>query len=122
MKNKSNFSRLMDYAGRHRYLTYVSWVLSALSALIALVPFVYIWKIIQEVLAAAPNFSRAQGLVYYGWMAVLSAVISMLVYVAGLMCSHIAAFRVAANIRIETMQHIVKLPLGFMDHFGSGKV
>lgn len=122
MKMKSSFSKLMDYAGRHRYLTYASWVLSALSALIALVPFIYIWRIIQEVLEVAPNFYEAEHLAHYGWMAVLFAVISMLVYVAGLMCSHLAAFRIATNIRIDAMHHIVKLPLGFMDHFGSGKM
>lgn len=122
MKKQSNLSRLMEYAGRHRYLTYISWILSAVSALIALVPFWYIWKIIQEVLAVAPDFSRAENLTHYGWMAVLSAAISIIVYIAGLMCSHISAFRVATNIRIAAVHHIAKLPLGFTDKFGSGKL
>lgn len=122
MKKRSDLSRLLDYAGGHRYFTYASWVLSALSALIALVPFWYIWKIIQEVLAVAPDFSGAKGLVRNGWMAVIFAVLSVLVYIAGLMCSHIAAFRVATNIRCEAMEHIVRLPLGFAETFGSGKL
>lgn len=112
----------MDYAGNHRYFTYSSWILSAVSAIIALVPFWYIWKIIREVLAVAPDFSRAQELTRNGWMAVLFSVLSVLVYIAGLMCSHIAAFRVASNIRKAAMQHIVKLPLGFAESFGSGKL
>lgn len=112
----------MDYAGNHRYFTYSSWILSAVSAIIALVPFWYIWKIIREVLAVAPDFSRAQDLTRNGWMAVLFSVLSVLVYIAGLMCSHIAAFRVASNIRKAAMQHIVKLPLGFAESFGSGKL
>lgn len=112
----------MDYAGNHRYLTYASWVLSALSAFIALVPFIYIWRIIDEVLAVAPDFSAAQNLTRNGWMAVLFAVISVFVYIAALMCSHISAFRVATNIRIQTMRHIVELPLGFAESFGSGKL
>lgn len=94
MKKQSNLSRLMGYAGRRRYLAYASWVLSAVSALIALVPYWYIWRIIQEVLAVAPDFQRAAGLVRNGWMAVLFAVIAVLVYIAGLMCSHMGAFRV----------------------------
>ncbi len=122
MKKKSNLSRLMDYAGKHRYLTYTSWILSALSALIALVPFWYLWKIIKEVLEVMPDFSRAQNLIYNGWMAVLFAVISMLIYISGLMCSHLAAFRVATNLRIASMHHIAKLPLGFAESFGSGKL
>ena len=122
MKKQSNLSRLLGYAGRLRYCTYASWVLSALSALLALVPFWYIWQIIREVLAAAPDFSRAHSLVFYGWMALLFATVSLLVYISGLMCSHIAAFRIARNIRSHAMHHIVKLPLGFMDSFGSGKM
>lgn len=122
MKKQSNLSRLMDYAGSHKFLTYASWVLSAISALIALVPFWYVWRIIQDVLNVYPNFSEAQDLPHYGWMAVLFAVLSMLVYVAALMCSHISAFRVASNLRSTMMHHIAKLPLGFSESFGSGRL
>ena len=76
MKKQSNLSRLLQIAGNHKYLTYASWVLSAISALIALVPFYYIWKVMQEVLAVAPDFSHAQNLTRNGWMAVLFAVIA----------------------------------------------
>lgn len=122
MRKTTNLSRLMEYAGKHRYLTYTSWILSALSALMALVPFWYIWKIIKEVLEVAPDFERAENLVHNGWMAVLIAVLAVLVYICGLMCSHIAAFRVATNLRKTALHHIVKLPLGFVDSFGSGRL
>lgn len=122
LKQQSSLSRLLNYAGRHRYLTYASWILSALSALMALIPFWYIWKIIKEVLEIRPNFEQARNLTHNGWMAVLFAVLSVLIYITGLMCSHLAAFRIASNIRIHAMHHIVKLPLGFADDFGSGKL
>lgn len=122
MKKQSNISRLMGFAGAFRYLTIASWILSAISAFLALVPFVYIWKMIKEVLDTAQDFSAAQNLVHNGWMAVIFAALSMLIYVAGLMCSHIAAFRVAANLRSRAIHHVVTLPLGFMDGFGSGKM
>ena len=122
MEKQSNLSRLLGYAGRHRYLTIASWVLSAISALVALLPFVYIWKILQEVLAYAPNFGAAQNLAHNGWMAVLFAALALLIYVGALMCSHLSAFRIAANIRIAAMRHILTLPLGFLDAFGSGKM
>ena len=88
MKKQSNLSRLLQIAGNHKYLLYASWVLSAISALVALVPFYYIWKIIQEVLEVAPDFSYAQNLTHNGWMAVLFAAIAVLIYIGGLMCSH----------------------------------
>lgn len=122
MKKQSNLSRLLAYAGKHKYLTYASWILSAAGALMALVPYWYIWRIMKEVLETAPNFSQTQNLTHNGWMAVLCAVLAVLVYIAGLMCSHMGAFRIATNLRIQTMRHIVKLPLGFAESFGSGKL
>ena len=122
MKKQSNISRLMGYAGKHKYFTYASWLLSATSAFIALLPFVYIWKTIKEVLDVAPNFSSATGLIHNGLMAMILAIISFLVYIGSLICSHLAAFRVATNMRIAVTEHIAKLPLGFTDSFGSGKL
>lgn len=122
MKKQSVLSRLMGYAGKHRYFTYASWLLAAISALIALLPFVYIWKITKEVLEVAPNFSSATGLVHNGIMAMVFAIAAFLVYIGALMCSHLAAFRVATNMRIATTEHIAKLPLGYVDSFGSGKL
>ena len=122
MKKQSDLSRLMAYAGKHRYLTYASWVLSAISALVALLPFICIWRIIKEVLEVAPNYSQATNLVHNGVMAMIFAVVSFFIYVGALMCSHLAAFRVASNMRVEITEHIAKLPLGFVDSFGSGKL
>ena len=122
MKKQSDLSRLMGYAGNYRYFTYASWVLSAVSALVALVPFVYIWKILRDVLNAAPDYAQAVHIPHYGWMAVLFAVLAYLIYIAALMCSHLSAFRVATNLRLEVSEHLATLPLGFTETFGSGKL
>ena len=122
MKKQSNLSRLLSYAGGHKYFTYVSWILSAVSALTALVPFWYIWKIINEVLKTSPNFGSAVNLTHYGIMAMAYAIVSYLIYIGALLCSHLAAFRIAANMRIDITEHIAKLPIGFTDSFGSGKL
>ncbi|MCI1966395.1 MAG: ABC transporter ATP-binding protein/permease [Oscillospiraceae bacterium] len=122
MKKQSDLSKLLGYAGKFKILTISSWILSALSALVALLPFIYIWKIIKEVLDVSPHFEQAVNLSHNGWMAVLFSIASMLIYMGGLICSHLAAFRVQANIRSGAMHHIVTLPLGFMDGIGSGKL
>lgn len=122
MKKQSNLFRLMGYAGKHRILTYLSWILSVISALVALVPFWYIWRIVRDVLAAVPDFAHAEHIARYGWFAVLFAVISVVVYIAALMCSHLSAFRVASNIRKTLMRHITSLPLGVTEAYGSGKL
>ena len=122
MKKQTNLSRLMDYAGKHKYLTYASWVLSAISAFVALLPFIYIWKIIKEVIDVAPNYSLATGLIHNGIMAMVFAIAAFLIYVVALLCSHLSAFRVVTNMRIVISEHIAKLSLGFVDRFGSGRL
>ncbi len=121
-KKQGDLSRLMCYAGDHKYFTYASLVLAALSALIALVPFYYIWKIMKEVLEVRPNYSEAVHIKEYGWMAVAFALIAMVIYIAALMCSHKAAFRVQVNMRTAMMNHIMKLPLGYVESEGTGKI
>ena len=122
MKKGSDLSRLMSYAGGRKAFTYASWVLSSVSALMALVPFLYIWMILRDVLNAAPDYSKAVNIPHYGWMAVLFAVLSYLVYVLALLCSHTSAFRVATNLRLAVTEHLAKLPVGFTERYGSGKL
>ena len=122
MKKRSNLQRLLSYAGNRKPLTYISWVLSAASALISLLPFWYIWKILDEVISVAPDFDKAKNITHYGWLAVFFAVLTIFVYICGLMCSHLSAFRIATNIRIALTKHITTLPLGKIEEFGSGKL
>ena len=122
MKKQSNLSRLLDYAGTYRILIYLSWVLAAAGALLALVPFGYIWRILREVIEVAPQYENAVHVTQYGWMAVAFAVVAVLTYIAGLMCSHLAAFRIATNLRLAMVKHIATLPLGAIEQFGSGKL
>ena len=112
----------MSYAGKHRYLTYLSLVLSVISAILTLLPFVFIFFIIKEVIEVALNFSEAVNVSRNGWMAVIFALIAIAVYICGLMCSHSSAFRIAGNMRKTMMSHIAKLPLGFIGEMGSGKI
>lgn len=121
-KKKSSLSVLMSYAGGHKYFTYTSLVLAFVSALIALIPFYDIWRIIKEVLEVRPDYSKAVNITSYGWQAVGFALLAMALYIGALLCSHKAAFRVQANMRIKMMKHIMKLPIGFVESEGTGKI
>ena len=121
-KKQSPLSRLMDIAGNHKYLAYLSCVLAAISAWVALIPFYEIWRIMKEILEVRPNYSRAVHIGEYGWQAVGFALLSMVIYIAALMCSHKVAFRVQANLRTKMMDHIMKLPLGYVEMEGTGKL
>ena len=121
-KEESLLKKLFVFAGSYRYLSILSVILAAVSAWIALVPFYYIWKIMQEILRVKLDFSQAVGIAGYGWRAVGYAVLGMLIYIAALLCSHISAFHVQASMRTMMMEHIMKLPLGYIESEGSGKI
>lgn len=122
MKKKSDLSVLLGYAGAHKAFTYLSWVLAGISALIALVPFRYLWRIIKEVLEVSPDFARAEHIGAWGWAAMGTSALAFIVYIMALLCSHLAAFRVATNLRIAMTRHIAGLPLGFAESFGTGRL
>lgn len=121
-KKESTLSKLMHFAGNHKYYVYASCILAAISAFIALVPFYDMWRILKEVLEVRPNFNEAIHIKSYGWHAVLFALLAMAFYIAALMCSHKAAFRVQATMRTKMMEHIMKLSLGYVESQGSGKI
>ena len=113
---------LFKYAGNYKYLTILSLFFSAISAVFMLVPFVYIFKILDEIIKVYPHILSASHIVAYGWIAFIGAVTGILFYVASLLCSHLSAFRIASNIRKEAMHHVFQLPMGYLETTGSGKV
>lgn len=122
MKKQSNLSRLLSYAGKRKILLYLSWTLSAVSAAMALMPFIHLWLIVKQLIEVNPDFSKATDIAANGMAAVIWAIGSMLVYICALMCSHLGAFRIAANLRIDAITHITKLPIGVIEKAGSGKL
>ncbi len=121
-KKKSDAAVLLDYAGSYKGLTYLGLVLSAMAMILGMGPYICIWLSARDLIAVAPEWTRAAGAVRYGWMAFAFAVAGIIVYFVALMCTHLAAFRTAANIRKEGMAHLMKAPLGFFDSNASGLI
>ena len=118
---KQNFDHMKlirQYAGGHSKLITQGRVIAAISAIIVLVPYYDLWKIIS---IAANNEDTAR-ISHYAWSAVILTVLSLLVYIGALFCTHIAAFRVQANMRSSLMRRIITLPLGVFDEDGTGKI
>lgn len=120
--SKSSLSRIAGYAGGHRYLTVLGCILSAIAAVLGLVPYICVWLVARDVLAVFPDVRAADGLVRWGWIAVWFAVGNIAFYFVALMCTHIAAFRTARNIRSTAMAHVMKLPLGFFTGSQTGRL
>ncbi len=116
----SSLARILSFAGTYRPLTYTGLFLSAAAQAAGMVPYLCIWLVVRDLVAAAPDFSSASGIARYGWIAFGFATGGILVYFAALMCTHLAAFRTASNIRKRGMEHLLKTSLGFFDSNGSG--
>ena len=121
-KKKSDLAVLLEYAGSYRSLTFLGLGLSAAAMILGMLPYICIWLVIRDLIAAAPNWTEASGVARYGWMAFGFSLAGIAVYFAALMCTHLAAFRTASNIRKQGMAHLMNTPLGFFDSNASGLI
>ena len=119
-KKQSDVSVLLGYAGSYKGLTFLGLGLSAAAMILGMAPYICVWLVARGLIAVAPDWTQAAGVVRYGWMAFGFAVAGIAVYFAALMCTHLAAFRTATNIRKQGMAHLMKTPLGFFDSNASG--
>ena len=121
-KKQNALSVLLGYAGSHRRLTFLGLGLSAVSMVCSMIPYLCIWLAARDLIAVAPDWTQAQSVTDYGWIAFAFAVGGILIYFLGLMCTHLAAFRTAANIRKQGMAHVMQAPLGYFDANASGLI
>ena len=119
-KNTSTVSRLMAYTGNYKGLLFLGLALSALAMILGMLPYICIWLVVRDLIIVAPNWTVALGIRAYGWLAFAFAVGGIVVYFAALMCTHLAAFRTASNMRKRGITHLMKAPLGFFDHHATG--
>ena len=119
-KKRSDLSVLLEYTGDRRKLAVLGLFLSGVAMVLGMLPYVCVWLVVRDLVAVAPDWTRAEGISRYGWAAFASAVAGIAVYFAALMCTHLAAFRAASNIRKRGMERLMKAPLGFFDGNASG--
>lgn len=119
-QNKNKFIRLLNYSGNYKYLSILGMIFSALSAISLLIPFIYIWEVVNAILAVAPNFSQAQNLDTYAFNAFAFAVLGIILNFFGLMGTHLSAFKNEKNMKDAAVSHLLKLPLGYFSNHTSG--
>ena len=119
-KKQSNLSVLLNYAGNYKGLTFLGLVLSAIAMVLGMLPYICIWLLLRDLIRVAPDWNNAVKISEYGWLAFAAAFAGIAVYFCALMCTHLAAFRTASNIRKQGIAHLMKTPLGFFDNNASG--
>ncbi len=113
---------LFRFAGGHKYLTILGMILSGLSAAITLLPIIFIWYGVREIVETYPVITMTESIWRNAILAVVCSLLAMAVYTAALFCTHLSAFRIARNIRQTAIAHMMKLPLGYFNTTGSGKL
>ncbi len=113
---------LMTFAGSCRYATWLGCVLSGISAVVGLLPYIFMWLAVKEAVIGWPEVNQTGRLVQYGWMAVGTSLLSMLIYFGALLCTHFSAFRTARNMKTVALHHLTRLPVGYIKSLGSGKI
>ena len=121
-RKKNDVAALLHYAGSRKGLTFLGLALSAVSMVLSMAPYICIWLAARDLIAVAPDWTRAENVAQYGWLAFAFAVAGIVLYFLGLMCTHLAAFRTAANIRKQGVAHVMKAPLGYFDANASGLI
>ncbi len=121
---KKGFARLLEIAAIKKPLVIASAVLSALASVASFVPFIAIYYIVSEILAAYPDFAALDtgALIRLGWLALGGILFNIVSYFAALMCSHLAAFGTLYRLKVDFASHLARVPLGFHILIGSGKL
>ncbi|WP_028263552.1 ABC transporter ATP-binding protein [Atopobium fossor] len=111
---------LFELAGSRKPLIFVGCALSGISMLLSLAPFVFIWLVVRDLVMVAPNWQQATSISSYGWAAFAFSIASIVLYFIGLMCTHLAAFRIQTNMSKRGLEHLMHVPLGYFDNHSSG--
>ena len=121
---KTGMPRLLELAATKKPLVIASVIFSSLAAIASFVPYIAIYFVIREILVVWPDFTNlnTSELMGYAYMALGGMALHVLLYMAALMCSHIAAFGTLYELKINFASHLAKVPLGFHIMIGSGKL
>ena len=88
-KKKSPLSRLIKYAGNKKWLLFTGLGLSAVAMVMGMMPYICIWLVVRDLIDVAPDWTKAENIAQYGWLAVAFAIGGILIYFAALMCTHL---------------------------------
>lgn len=121
-KKKNAILELLGFAGKRRVLAYVGCGLSILNAVLTVMPLVCVWFVVRDLISVYPNWAGASSAAMWAVLAVVFAVLGIIVYFGALMASHLAAFRIAANMRKAMVRHVARIPMGYFSVHSSGEM
>ena len=115
----NNLKFLLKLSGQHKIKLIVSAMFSIISTTLSAIPYLLVYSIILELFNREISYNKIQSLVF---IAILFIILGVVARILSGIFSHISAFNILYKIRIDLIEHISKLNMGFFKKNMTGKL
>ena len=115
----NNLKFLLKLSGQHRIKLIVSAMFSIISTTLSVIPYLLVYSIILELFNREISYNKIQSLVF---IAILFIILGVVARILSGIFSHISAFNILYKIRIDLIEHMSKLNMGFFKKNMTGKL
>ena len=107
----NNLKFLLKLSGQHKIKLIVSAMFSIISTTLSVIPYLLVYSIILELFNREISYNKIQSLVF---IAILFIILGVAARILSGIFSHISAFNILYKIRIDLIEHMSKLNMGFL--------
>ena len=115
----NNLKFLLKLSGQHKIKLIVSAMFSIISTTLSVIPYLLVYSIILELFNREISYNKIQSLVF---IAILFIILGVVARILSGIFSHISAFNILYKIRIDLIEHMSKLNMGFFKKNMTGKL
>ena len=115
----NNLKFLLKLSGQHKIRLIVSAMFSIISTTLSVIPSLLVYSIILELFNREISYNKIQSLVF---IAILFIILGVVARILSGIFSHISAFNILYKIRIDLIEHMSKLNMGFFKKNMTGKL
>ena len=115
----NNLKFLLKLSGQHKIKLIISAIFSIISTTLSAIPYLLVYSIILELFNREISYNKIQSLVF---IAILFIILGVVARILSGIFSHISAFNILYKIRIDLIEHISKLNMGFFKKNMTGKL
>ena len=115
----NNLKFLLKLSGQHRIKLIVSAMFSIISTTLSAIPYLLVYSIILEIFNREISYNKIKSLVF---IAILFIILGVVARILSGIFSHISAFNILYKIRIDLIEHMSKLNMGFFKKNMTGKL
>ena len=115
----NNLKFLLKLSGQHKIKLIISAIFSIISTTLSAIPYLFVYSIILELFNREISYNKIQSLVF---IAILFIILGVVARILSGVFSHISAFNILYKIRIDLIEHMSKLNMGFFKKNMTGKL